>query len=65
MYKNYKTKLFSSLLREDIPEDDKHRIKELLNKPWNPYIGSALNTVYEKTLTNCKPLTSTLQILVS
>jgi integrase/recombinase XerD len=25
-------------LREDIPEDDKHHIKELLNKPWNPYI---------------------------
>jgi integrase/recombinase XerD len=37
-YKNYKTKLFPSLLREDIPEDDKHHIKELLNKPWNPYI---------------------------
>ena len=38
MYKNYKTKLFPSLLGEDIPEDDKHCIKELLNKPWNPYI---------------------------
>jgi integrase len=37
-YKNYKIKLFPSLLREDIPEDDKHHIKELLNKPWNPYI---------------------------
>jgi hypothetical protein len=38
IYKNYKTKLFPSLLREDIPEDDRHHIKELLNKPWNPYI---------------------------
>jgi integrase/recombinase XerD len=38
IYKNYKTKLFPSLLKEDIPEDDRHHIKELLNKPWNPYI---------------------------
>lgn len=38
IYKNYKTKLFPSLLREDIPGDDRHHIKELLNKPWNPYI---------------------------
>jgi hypothetical protein len=38
IYKNYKTKLFPSLLGEDIPEEDKHHIKELLNKPWNPYI---------------------------
>lgn len=37
-YKNYKTKLFPSLLEADIPEDDKHYIRELLNKPWNPYI---------------------------
>jgi integrase/recombinase XerD len=38
IYKNYRTKLFPSLLREDIPKDDRHHIKELLNKPWNPYI---------------------------
>jgi len=37
-YMNYKTKLFPSLLGEDISENDKHHIKELLNKPWNPYI---------------------------
>jgi len=37
-YLNYKTKLFPLLLGEDISEDDKHHIKELLNKPWNPYI---------------------------
>jgi integrase/recombinase XerD len=38
IYKNYKTKLFPSLLEGDILEDDKHHIKELLQKPWNPYI---------------------------
>ncbi len=43
-YLNYKTKLFPILLREDIPEDDKQHIKELLNKPWNPHIRDALNT---------------------
>jgi hypothetical protein len=41
IYKNYKTKLVPSLLEADIPEDDKHRIRELLQKPWNPYIISA------------------------
>jgi integrase len=38
IYKNYKTKLFPNLLETKIPEDDKQHIKELLNKPWNPYI---------------------------
>lgn len=38
IYKNYKTKLFPNLLETKIPENDKQRIKELLNKPWNPYI---------------------------
>lgn len=38
IYKNYKTKLFPNLLETKIPEDDKQNIKELLNKPWNPYI---------------------------
>jgi hypothetical protein len=37
-YRNYKTKLFPSLLGEDISVDDKNHITELLNKPWNPYI---------------------------
>lgn len=35
-YKNYKSKLFRSLLETDIPEEDKRHIKELLNKPLNP-----------------------------
>lgn len=38
IYKNYKTKLFPNLLETDIPEKDKHHIRGLLNKPWNPYI---------------------------
>ncbi|MGA9935258.1 MAG: site-specific integrase [Nitrososphaeraceae archaeon] len=38
IYKNYKIKFFPNLLETKIPEDDKQRIKELLNKPWNPYI---------------------------
>jgi integrase/recombinase XerD len=43
IYDNYKKGLFPKLIatakerREDIPED-KQKIKELLKKPWNPYI---------------------------
>ena len=37
-YKNYK-KYFTSLLSsESVPEDDKKRIRNLLNKKWNPYV---------------------------
>jgi len=38
IYKNYKTKLFLRLLETDIPEGDKRHVKDLLRKPWNPYI---------------------------
>lgn len=38
IYKNYKTKLFLRLLETDIPEGDKRHVKDLLQKPWNPYI---------------------------
>jgi integrase/recombinase XerD len=38
IYKNYKTKHFPNFLETKIPGDDKQHIKELLNKPWNPYI---------------------------
>jgi len=38
IYRNYKTKHFSSLLETDISDEDKPDIKELLRKPWNPYI---------------------------
>jgi integrase len=44
IYKNYR-KYFTSLLSSDnVPEDDKKGIKELLKKRWNPYMQSALNT---------------------
>jgi len=28
----------------NVPPEDKQTIKELLKKPWNPYMQSALNT---------------------
>lgn len=38
IYKNYR-KYFTSLLSSDnVPEDDKKGIKELLKKRWNPYV---------------------------
>jgi len=40
-YKSYK-KYFTSLLSENIPEEDKKRIRNLIRKPWNPYMQSAL-----------------------
>ncbi|MGH9982497.1 MAG: hypothetical protein ACRD8W_00900 [Nitrososphaeraceae archaeon] len=39
IYDRYKTRLFPKLLQDpNIAEEDKQRIKELLKKPWNPYI---------------------------
>jgi hypothetical protein len=38
VYANYKTTYFTKLLDSNIPIEDKQRIKELLGKPWNPYI---------------------------
>jgi integrase/recombinase XerD len=39
LYRIYKNKVFPSLLESlDIPPEDKDKIRELLNKPWNPYI---------------------------
>jgi hypothetical protein len=39
IYKRYKTKIFPSLLRDPLLDPgDKAKIKELLKKPWNPYI---------------------------
>jgi integrase len=39
VYKKYKEVLFPSLLRDPLLDsDDKAKIKELLKKPWNPYI---------------------------
>jgi integrase len=39
IYLNFREKLFPKLLENpDVPPEDKQRIKELLKKPWNPYI---------------------------
>jgi integrase/recombinase XerD len=49
LYGNYKKGLFTKLVAtaaeekgeertEDVPEEDKQKIRELLKKPWNPYI---------------------------
>jgi predicted nucleic acid-binding Zn ribbon protein len=39
IYGIYKTELFPKLLQDpNVAEEDKRKIKELLKKPWNPYI---------------------------
>jgi hypothetical protein len=39
VYSNYKESVFPRLLdNPSIPPEDKQKIKELLKKPWNPYI---------------------------
>jgi integrase len=39
IYAHYKSDLFPKLLEDpNVPSEDKHKIKELLKKPWNPYI---------------------------
>jgi hypothetical protein len=38
-YSKYKNKIFPKLLDDpNIPSDDKVKLKELLKKPWNPYV---------------------------
>ena len=40
IYDNYKKDLFPKLLQNpvSVPQEDKQRIRDLLRKPWNPYI---------------------------
>ena len=39
MYEKYKRKFFPKLLQDPkVSPEDKVKIKELLKKPWNPYI---------------------------
>jgi hypothetical protein len=39
IYANYKSKYFLALLDDpNVPSEDKNKIRELLKKPWNPYI---------------------------
>jgi integrase len=45
IYDKYKTELFPKLIQDpNVAEEDKHKINELLKKPWNPYIRVALIT---------------------
>ena len=44
VYRFYKSKYFPRLLEDsNVPIEDKNKIRELLKKPCNPYIPSALN----------------------
>jgi integrase/recombinase XerD len=55
-YKNYR-KYFTSLLSsENVPEDDKKKIKELINKKWNPYVHrhSAITEKYKMLSSDSK-----------
>jgi len=39
IYRNYKLNFFPSLLKDPkVPEEDKEKISNLLQKPWNPYV---------------------------
>ena len=39
IYKNYREKVFPKLLdNPGVPPEDKQKIRELLKKPWNPYV---------------------------
>ena len=39
IYSDYKTEFFPKLLKDpNVPPEDKQKIRELLKKPWNPYI---------------------------
>jgi integrase len=39
VYNTYKTERFPRLLQDPfVPEEDKRKIRELLKKPWNPYV---------------------------
>jgi integrase/recombinase XerD len=39
IYQQYKTVYFPKILDDpNVPEEDKHKIRELLLKPWNPYV---------------------------
>ncbi|MFZ0327649.1 MAG: hypothetical protein WAL66_10145, partial [Nitrososphaeraceae archaeon] len=45
IYRKYKEEYFPKALENpSISSEDKSKIKELLKKPWNPYIRQALNT---------------------
>jgi hypothetical protein len=50
IYRKYKQDYFPLLLKDPgINPEDKQKIKELLKKPWNPYIRRALNPMNKNT----------------
>jgi integrase/recombinase XerD len=45
VYRKYKLNYFPRLLENpNVTPEDKIKISDLLKKPWNPYMQSALNT---------------------
>jgi integrase/recombinase XerD len=39
IYRNYRQQFFPRLLQDpDMPQEDKNRLTDLLQKPWNPYV---------------------------
>jgi hypothetical protein len=49
IYDNYKKKHFPNLVENpNIPQEDKNKVRELLKKPWNPYIRINREVVYVK-----------------
>jgi DNA-binding protein H-NS len=48
IYKNYKSYFTPLLSSENVPEDDKKKIRELLKKRWNPYVHRH-STITEKS----------------
>ena len=38
IFKAYRREFFPTLLNTDIPDEDKQKIRNLLKKPWNPYV---------------------------
>lgn len=48
IYDNYKKEYFPKLIANpNVPPEDKQKILELLQKPWNPYIRRALSLLIQ------------------
>ena len=51
IYEQYKEKSFPKLLKDlTIPNEEKRKIEDLLRKPWNLYIISALQSYTKKQI---------------
>jgi integrase len=50
IYRHYKTDLFPKLLESpNLPPEDKQKIRELLKKPWNPYLNGRHTSLTRKS----------------